>query len=46
LRRGFEQQGGQPFVTYGREWLFHFGMLFDFDFLADETVRGARLLLR
>jgi hypothetical protein len=46
LRRGFEQQGGQNFVTYGREWLFHFGMLFDFDFLADETVRGARLLLR
>ncbi len=46
LRRGFEQQGGRNFVTYGREWLFHFGMLFDFDFLADETVRGARLLLR
>lgn len=46
LRRGFEQQGGRNFVTYGREWLFHFGMLFDFDILADETVRGARLLLR
>lgn len=46
LRRGFEQQGGRNFATYGREWLLHFGMLFDFDLLADETVRGARLLLR
>jgi Tol biopolymer transport system component len=38
LRSQFFTPDGRNFVTYGREWRFHFGVLFDFNFLAD----GAR----
>ncbi len=46
LRQGFFTADGRDFVTYGGQWMFHFGILFEFDFMADDARRGAAGLMR
>ncbi|MDW8019206.1 MAG: hypothetical protein RMI34_03915 [Chloroherpetonaceae bacterium] len=37
LRQGFFTADGSNFVTYGGQWMFHFGVLFEFDFVSDRS---------
>lgn len=44
LRQGFFTADGSNFITYGGQWMFHFGVLFEFDFIADHSRSHARLM--
>jgi hypothetical protein len=46
LRPQFFTADGRNFVEYGREWVFHFGVLFGFDFFTDIARMGSRYALR
>ena len=36
----FYTDDGKDFVTYGGRWMYHFGLLFDFDFILENAARG------
>ncbi|PIO47955.1 MAG: hypothetical protein CMR00_07580 [[Chlorobium] sp. 445] len=46
LRQGFFTADGSNFVTYGGQWMFHFGVLFEFDFTTDNARRRVAGLVR
>jgi hypothetical protein len=39
LNDDFFTSDGKDFVTYGGRWMYHFGLLFDFDFILEHTTR-------
>lgn len=46
LGEQFVTSSGQRSVSYGGEWRFHFGILFDFNFLSDDSRNASRGLVR
>lgn len=38
----FYTSDGKDYVTYGGEWMYHFGLLFDFDFILEQSARPIR----